>query len=305
MAGTVAELIRDATERLRASGSATARLDAEVLLAHVLGVDRTAVVAHGPAAVGEGQAATFADTVRRRAAGEPVAYIRGIKEFHGLAFAVDPRALIPRPESELLVDLALQRVRRVLTGAPRPAGTPPFLVWDVGTGSGAVVVSLAVGLRRLGYRDEVRFVASDTSRDALELAVENAVAHGVADAIGFRGGDLLEAEPPEWRTELIVANLPYIPSAVVLTLPAAARFEPREALDGGPDGLSVIRRLIAQLPRCVAPGGLALIEFGADQAEPIRSEAARVLPGWGFTVQADLSGHPRVAELERTSGGSP
>src|ERR687896_10840 len=118
MAGTGGELLPDATQRLRARGAAAARPGAEGLLAHVLGVDRTAVVAHGPAAVGEGQATTFADAVGRRAAGEPVAYIRGIKEFHGLAFAVDPRALIPRPESELLVDLALQRVRRVLTGAP-------------------------------------------------------------------------------------------------------------------------------------------------------------------------------------------
>ncbi|MCY7419812.1 MAG: hypothetical protein LH650_15225, partial [Chloroflexi bacterium] len=135
---SVGELLAQATRQLTETGADSPRLDAEVLLAHVLGVGRTGVLAHPDAVVGDGSATTFRALLARRAAGEPVAYLRGIQEFHGLAFSVDARVLIPRPETEQLVDLAVERVREILPGAPRPPGAPPVRVWDVATGSGAI-----------------------------------------------------------------------------------------------------------------------------------------------------------------------
>jgi release factor glutamine methyltransferase len=137
---TLGPILEAGIARLRASGSESPRLDAEVLAAHVLGIDRTGVLAHPEMPVGPEEAERFEECVGRREAGEPVAYIRGMKEFYGLAFSVDRRVLIPRPETELLVDLALADVVRRLTGAPRPAGTAPLRVVDVGTGSGAVAI---------------------------------------------------------------------------------------------------------------------------------------------------------------------
>ena len=305
---TIGELLPAAVERLRAGGSETARLDAELLLADALAVDRTTVVAHPEATVGPEAAARFADHVRRRELGEPVAYIRGLKEFHGLAFVVDPRGLIPRPETELLVDLAVAEIADRLGRAPRPPGTPPLAVADVGTGSGAVAVAIAIALRRRRMLDEVEIVASDVSEGAVELARENAVAHAVGDRVAVSEVDLL---PPAGRVvgllvvparfDVVCANLPYIPTAVVPTLPVAASFEPREALDGGPDGLDVVRRLLDILPERVARGGAALLEIGADQGRALHAEAAARLPGWDVRIEPDLAGRPRVAVLAAPS----
>jgi release factor glutamine methyltransferase len=301
---TIGELLPAAVERLRASGSESARLDAELLLAHALGIDRSGLLAHPELPVGPEAADRFADGLRRREAGEPVAYVRGLKEFHGLAFAVDARALIPRPETELLVDLALAEVADRLGRAPRPPGTPPLAIADVGTGCGAIAVALAVALRRRGMLGEVEIVASDASEGAAQLARENAVAHAVGDRVAVVTADLL---PPAGRPagllvvpdrfDLVCANLPYIPSAVVPTLPVAASFEPREALDGGPDGLEVIRRLLEELPGRLDPGGAALLEIGSEQGGALHAAAAEALPGWDVRVEPDLAGHPRVAVL--------
>jgi release factor glutamine methyltransferase len=294
---TVEELLRNGVERLRASGSDSPRLDAELLLAAAVGIDRTAIIAHPQAPVGADASVRYDMDVARREAGEPIAYIRGIKEFHGLAFAADARALIPRPETELLVDLALADILGRLTSAPRPAGTPPISVADVGTGSGTVAVALAVSLRRRGALADVRLFATDVSEDALQLAKENAVGHGVADVMRFVVADLLPPVIPA-PFDLVLANLPYIPSDEVPRLPVAASFEPRLALDGGPDGLAVVRALIARLPESLAPGGLALFEIGSDQAEAALGAAA-LLAGWPASVEDDLSGHPRALRLVR------
>lgn len=294
--------LRDALEagvsRLREAGSETPRLDAELLLGHVIGLDRTSVLAHGEAPLGDGQRTAFDEALERRAKGEPVAYIRGVKEFYGLAFGVDARALIPRPETERLVELALEEIVRRLTEQPRPQGTPPLRILDVGTGSGAICVSLCVALRRRRFASEVRLVASDDSEAALELAIENAVSHGVADLIDFRVADLMApAVQVGGRADVVVANLPYVPSAAVPELPVAARFEPASALDGGPDGLDVVRRLLAGLPEGLGRDGTALVEIGSEQADPLGEAAASLLPGWSVGIHADLSGRPRVAEL--------
>ncbi|HEY6058587.1 MAG TPA: HemK/PrmC family methyltransferase, partial [Candidatus Limnocylindrales bacterium] len=175
---TVRELLTNGTQRLRSSGSATARLDAELLLGAALGVDRTVLLAHPEATVGDGPAARFGGDLARRESGEPVAYIRGVKEFYGLAFTVDRRALIPRPETELLVETALRLILERLTARPRPRGSPPLRIVDVGTGAGTIAVALGVVLRRRGAADDVEILATDESPEAIALARENAVGHG-------------------------------------------------------------------------------------------------------------------------------
>lgn len=309
-ASSVAEELRLGVDRLRAAGSETARLDAEVLLAWALGVDRSTILAHPEAPVAGEALATYRAAIERRATGEPVAYIRGLKEFFGLAFAVDRRALIPRPETERLVELALAHLEARLTTAPRPVGSPRLRVVDVGTGAGPIVVALAVTLRRRGMLGEVELWATDADPEALELARENAVAHAVADAVTFVLADLLPEDASSW--DLVCANLPYVRSAAVDELPVAASFEPRRALDGGPDGLAVVRRLMARLPDVLAPDGLALLEIGADQKDAVVDLARELLPGWSCRVETDLAGLPRVARLERAEvpplpapGGEP
>lgn len=304
MATTVGAVLRDAARRLAESGSETPRLDAEVLLGHVLRVDRATLLAGPEAGIGADHAREFDKLVERRTRGEPVSYIRGLKEFYGLAFVVDPRALIPRPETETLVDVALARMAARLTAAPRAAGVP-LSVWDVGTGSGAIAVAIAVESRRRGYVSDIRLHASDVSRDALALAVENAVVHGVADAIEFFPADLTDVaesadstDSPE-SVDLVLANLPYIPSAMIQALPVAASFEPRSALDGGADGLAVICRLIAQLPAVLSRDGDALLEIGSDQADAVQAMVAELGEGWSSVVHPDLAGSARVIEIRR------
>ena len=294
---TVGELLNSGSARLRASGSESARLDAELLLGWAIGAGRTTVIAHPNAPVGADAAATYEEAVARREKGEPVAYLRGIKEFYGLAFAADERALIPRPETEVLVEAAEREVARRLTSEPRPAGTPNLRVVDVGTGSGAIAIALATLLRRRRMLPEVTLLAVDSSAAALSLARENAVAHAVADVVSFVEGDLLP--PGEARFDLILANLPYIPSGEIDGLPVAASFEPRVALDGGPDGLDLVRRLLAALPGALAPTGTALLEIGFDQGPAVESEVARLSGAWACRIQTDLSGHPRLAWVER------
>ena len=267
---TIGELLTDGTARLRASGSETPRLDVELLLGWAVGAERTAIVAHPEAPVGADAAAAFETALGRRVAGEPVAYIRGVKEFHGLAFAVDRRALIPRPETELLVSEAERDVAWRLTSAPRPAGTPSVRVVDVGTGSGAIAVALASLLRKRRMLPEVTILAVDASDDALDLARENAVAHAVADVITFRSGDLVPAAEPPF--DLILANLPYIPTR--------------------------------ELPAALLPDGTALLEIGYDQGPAVEAAVAALPAPWRCHIQADASGRPRLAHVERSSAGT-
>jgi release factor glutamine methyltransferase len=294
---TIGELLTTGIARLRASGSESPRLDTELLLGWAIGAERTTLIAHPESVVGADAAAAFETGLARREAGEPIAYIRGFKEFHGLAFAVDARVLIPRPETELLVSEAERDMAWRLTSAPRPPGTPRLRVVDVGTGSGAIAIALATLLQKRRMLPEVDILAADFSEGALELAKENAVGHAVGDVITFALADLLPAEAPAF--DLVLANLPYIPAGEVDRLPIAASFEPRLALDGGPDGLDLVRRLIAALPVALRPAGSALLEIGYDQGPALETLVA-ALPGeWECRIQADLSGKPRLAHVER------
>jgi release factor glutamine methyltransferase len=299
---TTRELVQTGAERLRAAGSETPRLDAELLLAHAIGVDRTTIVAHAEAPVGPAAEEAYLGYVTRRAAGEPVAYLRGFKEFHGIALGVDPRALIPRPETEALVDLSLVEIMARLTSGP-PAGSGRdgrLRVVDVGTGSGAVVIAIAVALRRRRVPPvDVELVGVDVSPEALDLARENAVGHAVADRISFVGADLLPPASMSQPRDVVVANLPYIRTDALATLPSPTAFEPPIALDGGTDGLAVIARLLERLPTTLAATGVAFVEIGADQRATIADRVTELLPGWSCAVETDLAGLARVATIRR------
>jgi release factor glutamine methyltransferase len=303
---TVGELLSGAGARLREAGSESPRLDAEVLLAHAIGTERTILLAHPELTVGDEAAARFEDAVTRRSRGEPVAYIRGIKEFFGLAFATDNRALIPRPETERLVEAGRNTVMTRLGAPGRGRDPAPVRIVDVGTGSGVVIVALAVELRRrkVDLGRDVSLLATDASSDALGLARENAVGHAVADVIEFVEADLLPPAPPDGADpiDVILANLPYVRSDAIGGLPVAASFEPVIALDGGPDGLVVARRLLSLLPAVLADDGVALLEIGADQGSAAPAAAEEVLPGWSAAIEPDLAGLPRVLRVTRGAG---
>ncbi len=290
----VREVVVAATARLRDAGSATAALDAQVLAAHALGCDRTWLLAHPEVDLAAEAADLIGVLVERRAGGEPVAYIRGFKEWYGLRMATDPRALIPRPETELLVD---QAIREIDTRMAR--NHAPIRAWEVATGGGGVAVALARRFRtglRLG---RLSLTASDLSPDALALAAENATALGVSGLLALVGGDLLDAAPRGGVLDLVIANLPYLRTTEAESGTGSLRFEPRLALDGGIDGLDLIRRLVAALPTYLAPQGAALLEVGADQAPAVR----QLVDGWPeqgeVRITPDLAGVERVVRISR------
>jgi release factor glutamine methyltransferase len=290
---TVGSLLRTAIRRLRAAGSELPRLDAELLLGEVTGLDRVTLIAHPERAVPIARVERFEAYVQRRERGEPVAYIRRTKEFRGLTFRVDARALIPRPETERLVELGLAVVGAAVAGTP--AGRR-VRVADIGTGSGAVAIALAAALRARGMLERTDILATDASTEALALAAENLALHRLTGSVRLAEADLVPVSEPEF--DAILANLPYIPSRDLPGLPIAASFEPSAALDGGADGLMTIRRLLARLPGILVPGGTALLEIGADQGDRISAAVAELLPGGRAQIRADLSGLPRVAIVQ-------
>ena len=279
-----------AVERLRAAGSPTPRLDAEVLVAHVTGRDRAWVLAHPEAPLGARVVDALASALERRAGGEPIAYIRGFKEWRSLRIRTDARALIPRPETELLAEGAIAEIAARLT---RDAA--PIVAWEVATGTGAVAVALALRFRSALTLGRLTLVASDVSPEALELAAENLDGHGVAGLVTLACADLLapagESLP---RPDLVVANLPYVPGAEVDARQGSLGYEPPVALDGGPDGLLLVRRLLDELPSRAARGASVLLEIGVGQTDEIRALAPA---GASVSVVPDLAGLDRVVRL--------
>src|SRR5438552_14855366 len=293
-------LMSHAAARLTDAGSETARLDAELLVSHAFARDRTWLHAHPDATLDEDGARDLEAWVERRAAGEPVAYIRGFKEWFGLRVATDPRALIPRPETELLAESAIAEIAARLVRDDQVVR-----VWDVATGGGAVALALALRFRAALALGRLRLLASDLSPDALELASENLAAHGVAQLVTLQVSDLLGGgnrpnaadRPP--RADLVTANLPYVTTAEVDAAPGSLAYEPRLALDGGRDGLDVLRRLVAQLPERLAPGGVALLEVASRQASAVRGESERLPISVAVTQIPDLAGIERVVRIAR------
>lgn len=250
------DLILDAAQELAAAGIEAPRFEVQLLLAQALGVTRTAVLAGLHPAPTSEQRERFADLVRRRASHVPAAYLRGEQEFYGLPFRVGPGVLIPRPETELLVDA-------VIAAYAEREVEKPFHFADVGTGSGCIVIAA------LAHCPEARAVAFDLSPQALDFAQDNAWRNGVADRVRFVRGSLLEGAAQD-SLDMIVSNPPYITSSELEQLqPEVRDHEPRSALDGGPEGLDCYAPLAAGARRALRSGGRCCVEVGQGQAESV------------------------------------
>ncbi len=284
---TIATTLARAATQLRATDAP--RLEAELLLAHILGLSRAGLYAYPERALPDHQLGAYQALLKRRALGEPLPYITGHIEFYGLDITVNQHVLIPRPETETLVDLALTRLSpsAALRGLSSPPATRPSSLADVGTGSGCIAIALAV------YAPHARIYALDLSPDALAVARANAQHHKVAQRITFIQSDLLAALPEP--VDLIVSNPPYIAADEWATLPREVReHEPRLALHGGPDGLDVVRELLEQARDNVRPGGALLVEIGAGQGAAATHLARQICPTANVSLQADLAGRDRV-----------
>lgn len=275
---TFASLVSGGAAHLKVAGVESPRLEAELLLAHVADRSRTQLLTSPDRSPSPEQAQAFARLLARRLTREPLPYILGHWEFYGLDLKVDGRALIPRPETEHLVERAVVRA----SSFPKPR------IYDVGTGSGCIAVALARHL------PQSCIYATDLSTEALTLAKENAIRLGAR--IHFCQGDLLQPLPEP--AHLIVANLPYIARDEWATLmPEVGHYEPRLALDGGDDGLAVIRRLLTQAVSRLHPHGILLMEVGARQADAVRHLARASFPQARIGFIRDYAGHARVLEV--------
>lgn len=260
--------------------SETPGLDAQVLLAHVLERTRTWVLAHPEIRLTPEQEVRLERFAGRLVSGEPLPYILGRWEFYGLEFEVSPDALIPRPETELLVDDALEWLRR---------HSGERLAADVGSGSGCIAVAIAV------HHSQARVVAGDLSLPALRLAARNTARHAMQERVWCVQSDLLPAIGRHF--DLICANLPYIPRETLAGL-RVRRWEPVLALDGGVDGLDLVRRLLAQAAGSLAPEGLMLLEIEASQGDAASALAQSYFPGSEVSVVRDLAGRDRLIRIQ-------
>lgn len=295
--------LKEAMARLRAAQVPSHTLAAELLLMHTLGRDRAWLYTHPEALLEAPAAEAFFRLVARRAAGEPVQYLTGRQEFWGLEFEVTPAVLIPRPETEHLLEVALGRLGsrgikiHLATGAP----APPLRIADAGTGSGCLAIALA---RELPHAE---VFATDISAAALAVARRNAARHGVSDRVHFIACDLLsalraplETAPGRALLDLVISNPPYIARREAATLPREVReHEPEVALFGGETGLEIYRRLIGEAEDLLAHGGNLLLELGYDSAGVVRT-MLDADPRWtGVRITNDLAGIPRVLAAER------
>lgn len=281
---TVLKLLTWTADFLRRKGSESPRLDAEVLLAHVLGWPRISLYTHFEDLVSESDRGKYRELIRRRAEGAPVAYLVGRKEFYSLTLQVSPAVLIPRPDTETLVAEFLSQFKG--QHAPRVA--------DIGTGSGAIALACASQHRT------AQLIAVDRSPEALAVARSNAETLGLTDRVEFREGDLLEPLAGDSPFDAILSNPPYIPTDDIAGLePGVRDFEPHLALDGGADGLEVVARLIAGAPARLVPGGQLILEIGSPQEDAVR-ELIAARPEFDLmpTIR-DAANHPRVIRAVR------
>lgn len=277
MAWTTLAVLDWTAQRFTEAGIASARLEAQLLLAHALGCTRVQLYTGFDKPLAEAELAAYRGLIKRRLGGESVAYLLGEQEFWGLPFYVDASVLVPRPDTETVVEVARAR---------RPDRAAPCRVLDLCTGSGALAVSLAKEL------PAATVVATELSEAAAAVARRNAERNGVADRVDVRVGDLFAPVAGE-RFDLVVSNPPYIASAVIPTLSAEVRAEPVVALDGGPDGLAFYDRIAAEAAAHLEPGGALVLEHGFDQADAVAARLAAA----GFedvTLVHDLAKHPRV-----------
>lgn len=252
---TVGSLVKWATDDFRTRGIESPRLDAELIVAHALAISRTQVIIDAQRPLIGDELERLRALVKRRRAREPMAYLMGAREFYGRSFRVDRRVLIPRPDTETLVDVALERSRHC---------SMSMRLLDLCTGSGCVAITIA------RERPTARVTATDTSEDALAVARDNAARLGAYN-VSFRAGDLFAPASGE-RFDVVTANPPYIASGEIATLePDVREFEPRLALDGGADGLDLVRRVVEGAPAALVPGGVLAVEIGAGEADATRA----------------------------------
>ncbi len=283
---TVGKALRAAARRLNAAQVDSSRLVAQALLAHTLELDHAQLLARLERPLPIDQLGSFQTLVERCESGEPLAYVLGQREFYALDFLVDRRVLIPRPETELLVETAIRIARaRSETRMTRHS------IADIGTGCGAIAVTLAVHL------PSARLTATDISPDAIDVASQNARRHQVADRITFQIGDLLE--PIDTPVDLIAANLPYVRSTECAHLAQSIRYyEPAIAFDGGSDGLEVVSRLLRQAPCVLRPGGSILLEIGAAHGEAALELARDCFPHADIAIRVDYAGVDRLLVVQ-------
>ena len=282
MSVSIAEALKEAAQTLDRAGVAEARREASSLLSHITRRDRTFLISHAEDRLGERELREFADAIARRAAGEPAQYITGVQDFYGRSFRVTPDVLIPRPETELLVEAALGVIKE------------EAFVCDVGTGSGCIAVTL------LCERTDARAVAIDISEAALVVARENARELGVEDRISLRVSDCFAAlDRSTDRFDLIVSNPPYVSAKALPGLQREVRdHEPLVALTPGGDGLGMIRRLLTEAPDFLRANGRLLMEIGFDQSDTIRELINPSL--WTLdNILPDLQGIPRIFVLQK------
>ena len=277
-------VIQDTHQKLESAGIPDARLEAEVMVMNVLRMPRQAIFAEQEREVSEQQQVALDELLKRRYTREPLAYILGQREFYGINVVLTPAVLIPRPESEGLVEHALFMAMMGMESTD-------LTIADVGTGSGAIAINLAIHLP-MG-----RIFAVDISDSVLDVAAYNIRAHGVGDRVSLAIGDLLDAVPEP--LDLIVANLPYIPTDRISTLQPEVQKEPVLALDGGADGLDLIRRLLAQAENKLKSHGIILLEMDPDQVPVVAELALQHFPKGSTDVEQDLAGMDRILVIRR------
>jgi release factor glutamine methyltransferase len=280
---TTAAVLEWTIKRFTEAGIDAARLEAQVLLAHALGCTRVQLYTGFDRPLDEPELAKARGLIKRRLGGEPVAYLVGNQEFWSLPFFVDASVLVPRHDTETVIQVVIDQL---------PDRAAPLRVLDLCTGSGVIAVTLA------REYPAARVVATDVSPEAAALAVRNAAHNGVGDRVDVRVGDLLGPVAGE-LFDVVVANPPYVATAVIATLDREVQREPRLALDGGADGLDVVRRLCAAVPAFVAGGGLLAIEHGYDQAEAVRALVDATGAFAPAATAHDLGKQPRVTGARR------
>ena len=291
---TFGEALADARTRLRAAGVDEAPLEAEVLVMAAAGISRASLYASLREAPPPGFQGRLDSTLARRGNREPLAYILGRREFYGFDFEVNPAVLIPRQETEALVDLVVGLAKEHFCGEA--------VIVDVGTGSGAIAVSAALALPKS------RVIATDTSREALAVAASNAARLGAGERIEFRCADLFDTTPltaEEAGVAIVAANLPYVTDEEMERLAPEVRREPRLALSGGADGLDLVRRLLAQVAGMVVPPRFVALEVGEGQTDRLLQAARDLSTMIRGSAYADLSGAERGALLEFASAPLP
>jgi release factor glutamine methyltransferase len=284
---TIYQVLEHATLTLTHASKTNARLEAQILLSHILQIERTVLYAYPERVLTPEQEQQFLTFIERRSRGEPIAYLTGHEEFYGLDFLVDKRVLIPRPETEFLVEAALQACRQMFD-----AGRTP-LVADIGTGSGIIPVTLAVLEPRLPY-----LYASDISTDALDVAFLNCLRHHVEDRIHLLYGDLLAPLPEP--VDILTANLPYVGTDELDELPLDVRaYEPHLALFSGPLGLDLLRRFFIELQHSqkLTERAILLVEIGYRQREALTSMLQGIWPHAILTFTKDYAGWDRVLQV--------